>query len=56
MTMVVNEKRFDLIKTYRERQDKLSYYLMGLNVAAIGFTVSKTYEVNLMLYFTQIQM
>lgn len=36
--------RHDIIKIFRERQDKFVYYLMGLNVAALGFTLSKTYE------------
>ena len=36
--------RHDIIKMFRERQDKFVYYLMGLNVAALGFTLSKTYE------------
>lgn len=36
--------RQEIIVKYRERKDKFAYYLMGLNVAAIGFTLNKTYE------------
>jgi len=37
--------RHDIIVKYRDRREKFIYYLMGLDVAAIGFTLSKTYEI-----------
>jgi len=37
--------RHDIMKIFRDRQDKFVYYIMGLNVAAIGFTLSKTYDI-----------
>lgn len=39
------DKRFQLMKTYKERQDKFIYYITGINVAAIGFTLSKTFDI-----------
>lgn len=38
------DKRFEMMKTLKERQDKFIYYIAGLNVAAIGFTLSKASE------------
>lgn len=40
-----DDNRFQLIKTYKERQDRFIYYITSLNVASIGFTVSKSYEI-----------
>lgn len=37
----------ELTKAFRDRQDKFVYYVMGLNVAAIGFTISKTFEIKI---------
>lgn len=42
--MALSENRFELIKTYKARQDKFAYYVMGLSVAAIGFSLSKTFD------------
>ncbi len=36
--------RFEMMKVLKGRQDKFIYYIAGLNVAAIGFTLSKTYD------------
>ena len=36
--------RFEMMKTLKGRQDRFIYYILGLNVASIGFTISKTYE------------
>lgn len=39
------DKRFEMMKTLKGRQDKFIYYIAGLNVASIGFTLSKTFEI-----------
>lgn len=36
--------RFEMMKVLKGRQDRFIYYIAGLNVAAIGFTVSKTFD------------
>lgn len=36
------DMRFEMMKVLKGRQERLIYYIAGLNVAAIGFTVSKT--------------
>jgi hypothetical protein len=41
------DKRFDMMKTFKERQDKFMYYLIGLNVALIGFSISKSFEIKI---------
>lgn len=33
------------MRTLKGRQDKFIYYIAGLNVASIGFTLSKTFEI-----------
>lgn len=38
------DMRFEMMKVLKGRQDKFIYYIAGLNVAAIGFTLSKTYD------------
>jgi Mn2+/Fe2+ NRAMP family transporter len=40
-----NEIRTQMGKEFKDRQDKFAYYLMGLNVAAIGFAISKTFDI-----------
>jgi hypothetical protein len=40
-----DDKRFEMMKTLKGRQDKFIYYIVGLNVASIGFTLSKTFEI-----------
>lgn len=35
------DKRFEMMKTLKERQDKFIYYIAGINIAAIGFSLSK---------------
>lgn len=42
--MSKSDSRFELMKTLKQRQDKFVYYLLGLNVAAIGFSLSKTFD------------
>lgn len=39
------DMRFEMMKTLKGRQDKFIYYIAGLNVACIGFTLSKTFEI-----------
>ena len=39
------DNRFEMMKTLKGRQDKFIYYIAGLNVASIGFTLSKTFEI-----------
>lgn len=41
------DKRFELMKTYKERFDKFVYYIVGLNIASLGFIFSKTFEITL---------
>jgi hypothetical protein len=41
------DKTFLMMKTLKERQDKFIYYIAGLNVAAIGFTLSKTFDLDI---------
>ena len=43
----MSEMKTELTKAFRDRQDKFVYYVMGLNVAAIGFTISKTFEIKI---------
>lgn len=38
------DNRFEMMKILKGRQDKFIYYIAGLNVASLGFTVSKTYN------------
>lgn len=45
MEQIKKLNRYEIIAKYRERREKFAYYLMGLNVAAIGFTLSKTYDI-----------
>lgn len=42
---MAQEMRFEMMKTLKGRQDKFIYYIAGLNVASIGFTLSKTFEI-----------
>lgn len=42
--MIMNDMRFEMMKTLKGRQDKFIYYVSGLNVASIGFILSKTFE------------
>ena len=35
------DKKFEMMKTLKERQDKFIYYIAGINIAAIGFSLSK---------------
>ena len=39
------DQRFELMKTLKGRQDKFIYYIAGLNVASIGYSLSKTFEI-----------
>lgn len=39
-----NKNRFELTKVLKQRQDKFVYYIIGLCVASIGFSLSKTFE------------
>src|SRR5690554_2820034 len=41
------DMRFEMMKVLKGRQDRLIYYIAGLNVAAIGFTLSKTFDIPL---------
>lgn len=41
----MSDNRFEMMKTLKGRQDKFIYYIAGLNVASIGFTLSKTFEI-----------
>jgi hypothetical protein len=38
------DNRFEMMKTLKGRQDKFIYYIAGLNVASIGYTLSKPFE------------
>ena len=38
------DMRFEMMSILKGRQDRFIYYILGLNVASIGFTISKTYE------------
>lgn len=44
---MIEDKTFLMMKTLKERQDKFIYYIAGLNVAAIGFTLSKTFDMDI---------
>jgi|SRR5690554_1674990 len=37
--------QFEMMRVLKGRQDKMIYYIAGLNVAAIGFTLSKTFDI-----------
>ena len=39
----VNSLQSDTVKTFRDQQQKYAYYIIALCVAAIGFSVQKTY-------------
>lgn len=41
------DKTFEMMKTFKERQDKFIYYITGLNVASIGFILSKTFDLEI---------
>jgi hypothetical protein len=39
------DMRFEMMKTLKGREDRFIYYIAGLNVASIGFTLSKTFDI-----------
>ena len=43
-TVEKQDSTFQMMKILKERQDKFVYYILGLNIATIGFTVSKSYN------------
>ena len=48
--MIEDIKRMDIVNLVSQKQDKFFYYLTGLNVASIGFTLSKTFDMKSLNY------
>lgn len=45
LSIMGQDMRFEMMKVLKGRQDRMIYYIAGLNVASIGFTLSKTFDI-----------